>query len=189
MNSAEPPNDVTPSLVAALRTGDPDAARLLESLYHGPLLRFCRGYLQRDDAARDAVQDVFCKVIASSTVAESFRPWIYGVARNLCLNVLRSQERRPEKAALGSDAGDLAASLTGQLTGIARAEERARLNAALLSLSLAHREVLRLRYTEQLPRDEIAAILDVPVGRVKSRLFEALKILRAHPALRPPSSA
>ena len=52
-------------------------------------------------------------------------------------------------------------------------------HAALPKLSLAHREVLTLHFLEGAPVEEIAAVLDVPAGTVKSRLFHARRALRA----------
>jgi RNA polymerase sigma-70 factor (ECF subfamily) len=167
--------------VLKLRSGDDAAAALLEELYREPLLRFARGYLGAQDA-EDAVQDILCTVLAAETVPDDFRVWIYTVTRRRCLNLLRGRGRRRDAAPL-PERIDLPGTLRGQLTRLTEAERGRRVQEALAALPEAQREVLRLRYTEQLSRAEIARVLDVPEARVKSRLYEAMKKLREHPSL------
>jgi RNA polymerase sigma factor (sigma-70 family) len=62
-------------------------------------------------------------------------------------------------------------------------EQRSRLACLLSTLRPAQREVLRLRYTENLSRSEIAEVLDISESVVKSQLFEGLEKLRNHPSL------
>ncbi len=172
-----PHPDLTPSLVQKLRAGNNHAAILLDGLYREALTRFAWGYVGNVEDAADAVQEVFYKVLATREVPEKFRAWIYRVTRNHCLNVIRDGKRRRADDALKSQQ-DLADSLTGNLTRMEKEEERQRLVEALLLLSDDHQEVLRLRYTEGLSRQEISDVLDIPVPTVKSRLFEVLKKLR-----------
>ena len=169
-------SDLTPSLLLSLRDGDDGAAALLEQLYRERIVRFCCGYLATRDAAEDAAQDIFVLVLQAQAVPDRFGPWLYRLARNHCLNVLRNRGRRGETS-LPSNF-DLAATLSGQLTRAARREDRERLERAIASLPTEQSEALRMRYLESLSRDDIADILDVPVSTVKSRLFEGLKQLR-----------
>ncbi len=174
--------DLTPSLVRGLREGSREAAALLEAAYREPLLRFAWGYLGDLTEAEDAVQDVFLKVLRAETVPDSFRSWIYRVARNHCLNRLRDESRRRDRDVLKTDA-QFVDSLTGPLSQLARDEDRGRLLEALEKLSLDDRELLRLRYAEELSRREISEILELPESTVKSRLFQSLKKLRGDPGL------
>lgn len=169
--------DLTPSLVEGLRDGDTGAGALLERLYREPLVRFAWGYLGDPEEAEDAVQDVFCKVLESDAVPDRFRAWVYRIARNHCLNRLRSRKRRRDGARLATGM-DVAASTAGHLTRMGDEEETERLAARLRELPPEQEEVLRLRYAEGLSRAEIAEVLDVPESTVKSRLFEATRRLR-----------
>ena len=169
--------DLTPTLVVGLRDGDGGAAQLLEQLYRKPLLACAWGYLRDRDAAEDAVQDVFVKVMRSDTVPDAFRPWIYRITRNHCLNVLRAKGRRKDDAHLATHV-EVWRSAAGALTRFAEEERSHEVAQALADLTPEQQEVLRLRYADGLTRTEVAEVLDVPESTVKSRLFAALQRLR-----------
>ncbi|MGB0715046.1 MAG: RNA polymerase sigma factor [Phycisphaerae bacterium] len=171
-------DDMTATLVMELRAGKARAGELLDTLYRGLLYRFCWGYLRHATETEDAVQDICYKVLSAREVPEAFRPWIYRVARNHCLNLIRGRKRRKDGDVL-PDESVLGAALTGQLTRLARKEANEELVAMVSTLPEAYQEVLRLRYVEELPRSEIATILELSESVVKSRLFEGLKKLRA----------
>lgn len=175
------PEDLTPSLVVRLRAGDATAGVVLDDVYRQPMLRFCLGYLGRLQDAEDAMQEVFCRVLQATDVPDNFRAWLYRVARNYCLNVIRTRERHPARA-LPPDS-QLDADWTGHLTRLVRQEERSRLGHLIGALPLGQREALRLRYAEGFSRSDIAYVLDVPESVIKSRLFEGLKRLREHGSL------
>ncbi|MEZ5964216.1 MAG: sigma-70 family RNA polymerase sigma factor [Planctomycetota bacterium] len=183
--SGSPPERPSPSQstepsadwIARLRAGDPSAGEWVEQQYRPALVRLCLGYLGDQGEAEDAVQDVLAKVLASRVVPDRFRTWLYATARNHCLNLLRSR-RRHATVPLPSTT-PIAATQTGFLSKLVRAESQARLVEAFASLSVDEQEALRLRYAEQLARDEIAEITGVPPSTVKSRLFAGLQKLRS----------
>lgn len=159
----------------------------MHRLYREALLRFCWGYLGRIEEAEDAVQDISYKVLSATDIPDAFRPWLYKIARNRCLNLLRQRARHNDRQALDSDRGQalpgvsqVYEALTGQLTQLVRNEARSNLAEMVQSLEETQREVLRLRYVEDLSRTEIAEVLDIPESVVKSRIFEGLKKLREH---------
>ena len=175
----QPTDDATPSLIARLRTKDPRAAAELHRLYRDALLRFCWGYLGRMEEAEDAVQDISCKVLSAADIPDAFRPWVYKIARNHCLNLLRERAHRKDGVALPA-ASQIYEALTGQLTQMVKDEARSKLAEMVQALDESYREVLRLRYVEDLSRPEIAEVLDIPETVVKSRIFEGLRKLRQH---------
>jgi RNA polymerase sigma-70 factor (ECF subfamily) len=170
-------------LVRRLRTGDADAAGMLDRTFREPLLRFCWGYLGTMEEAEDALQEIWYKVLTAENVPDHFKPWIYRIARNHCLNMLRMRARRKDGQALPG-ASQIAESMTGNLTRLVRDEMEGKLRAVVADLPAAQQEVLRLRYVEGLSRSEIAEVLDLSGALVKSRLFEGIKKLRdSHPDL------
>jgi len=173
------PDERTAELVDLLRGGDPHAGTLLDELYRERILRFCWGYLGRMDEAEDAVQDVCFRILNTTTVPDAFRPWLYKIARNQCRTLIRRRTRRRQEGHGLPPASQILELLTGQLTRLLHEEEQSRVEELVRRLSADQQEVLRLRYVEDLPRTEIAEVLDLPESVVKSRLFEGLKRLRA----------
>ena len=174
-----PPQDLTPSLVAKLRQGEAEAAGLLDRTYRTSLIRFCVGYLGHYEEAEDVVQDVFLRVLGSETVPDRFRAWIYRIARNRCLDLLRARVRRRDDQGLPTES-QIQMDLTGYLTRLVKREREEHLRRLLAELTANQREVLRLRYAEDLSRAEIAEVLEIPESYVKSRLYEGLEKLRQH---------
>jgi RNA polymerase sigma-70 factor (ECF subfamily) len=175
---SDPGEDLTPSLVLRLRDGDSTAGGMLDRLYRDPVLRLCFSYLSNREEAEDATQEIFYKVLRTQAVPDQFRVWLFKIARNHCLNVVRGQRRRRDQESMPGDS-EMFASWTGNLTRLVRGERNERLEEALQNLSESHREVLHLRYGEDLSREEIAEILEIPASAVKSRLYEGMKKLRA----------
>ena len=171
----KPLSEASAELVARLNQKAPDAAAFFHQLYRNALIRFCFGYLGQVEEAEDAVQEICIKVLNASAIPEHFRPWLYKIARNHCLKSLRARSRRDQKLTRPSQIPD---AVTGHLTRMVKDELKARLTDAFQQLSEEHREVLRLRYVEDLSRTEIADVLELPEPLVKSRLFEGMKKLR-----------
>jgi len=181
-DASQQADDLTPSLVARLRDGDAEAGTLLDQLYREAMTRFCFGYLGNLEQAEDAVQEVFCRVVQAGQVPENFRAWLCRIARNHCLNLLRSRARRQQLHALLENAR-FESTLTGNLSRLVQQERRSRIRHLLGALPVTQREVLTLRYGQKLSRSEIAHVLGISQSVVKSRLFEGLKKLRQHSSL------
>ncbi len=178
-NPAHDSTNITRSLVNSLRKGEKDAARLFDLTYRDALVRFCWGYLKSVEEAEDAIQDITFKVLTADPIPDRFRPWLYKVARNHCLNLLRNRGRRPDHGVMPADSA-MRASITGNLSRLVKDEMKEQVSDLVETLPSAQREVLRLRYAEDLSRAEIAEILDTPESVVKSRIFEGLRTLRKY---------
>ncbi len=165
-----------PSLVDRLRAGALGANDDLVAEYRPAIVRFAFGYLGDSAAAEDAAQDVLVKALSSTSKPDAIRPWLYRIARNHCLNLIRDRRVRGEQAL--PERPTFTDSRTGHLTRLVRMENEAELRARVEALTHDHREVLDLRYGEDLSREEIAHVLDLPPSVVKSRLYEAMKRLR-----------
>ena len=166
-------------LLRRARGGDTQARGELVSRYQETVLRFCQTYLGGLHDAEDAAQDVMACVATGERLPDQrFRPWLYRVARNRCLAALRT--RRDGRVGAGSAAGDSRwpSPRTGPRTAVLRNEWYDRLHKLVDSMPEQHREVLILRYFEDLGRQEIAEVLELTESVVKSRLFEARQKLR-----------
>jgi RNA polymerase sigma-70 factor (ECF subfamily) len=184
--AADPESELTTTLLLRLRAGDDSAGAMLERLYHRPLSRYCSGYLGSSADVEDVVQDAFLRVLRAETLPDHFRAWLYRVARNRCLDLLRGRGRRLDDQTLRPEPG-VPDDLTGFLTRLVREEQYGQLARAVDSLSASQREILRLRYAVGLSRAEIAEVLEIEESVVKSRLYEGLERLRGHRFLRPGS--
>ena len=181
--AAKPSSRPSPSdeeLVRRLQADELAAADELATRYREALVRYCFSHLGTLADAEDAAQDVLATLatLAARKGTDGlptgpFRPWIYRVARNRCLDLLK--RRADGRAGAGSFVRDSRwpSPRTGPRTRLLRDEQQDRLRELLGSIPDHHREVLVLRYFEDLKRQEIAQILDLPESVVKSRLFKA----------------
>ena len=163
-------------LVLRCQTGDETAFAQLVKRY-GPRLRY---YLQkafgRRDGAEDAWQDVWFTVfrkVRGLADPGAFTPWLYQIARRRAYDLLR--QRRPscrpmEEAEQVPDPSAEALDFSP--------EDGQRIHAALDELTLEHREVLVLRFLEDMAYEDIAAVTGCQLGTVKSRLYYAKRALR-----------
>src|SRR5580693_1514810 len=165
-------------VVASIVAGDPDGLAAAYDKYANPLYAYCRTMLKDPADAADAVQDTF--VIAASRLdglrdAERLRPWLYTVARNECLRILRAKK---DTSALdeAADVTDETADVTGNAE---RTELRALLVAASAGLNPSEREVIELQLRQGLDATEVAAVLGVSRNHAHSLLSRARDQLEA----------
>ncbi len=137
-------------------------------------------------AAEDLTQETFLQV---HLAAESFdpkrrlRPWLYTIAANKARDYLRARGRRPELSLdvrVGDDEGptpgeQLSDAQASALDQVEADEQRARVRAVVARMPEHLRMMLILGYYQQLPYAQIAEILGIPVGTVKSRLHAAVQ--------------
>ena len=160
--------------------GDATAAEILYDRYGAALLRFALAMTRTREAAEDVLHDVFIELLRRPNRYDpksgSLPSYLYGMVRNRVLRVLRS--RNGSEEALDEVGGDSAVheALVSQPTAeewAARNEAIERVRAAVLLLPLRAREVIALCDLSELPYDTVAAILDCPIGTVRSRLHRA----------------
>ena len=161
-------------LAVRCQLGERAAFDELISRWHEPLWRYLRRLSNSDDAARDLAQDTWLRVfrgIARLRDPARLRPWLFGIARNVAMDRLRAQYaagRRPTWTSKSCRPHDV----------VNLEEDFATLEAGLETLPIVERETLTLFYLRELSLEEIAGVVEVPVGTVKSRLFRARRMLR-----------
>ncbi len=177
-------------LMAAYRGGDPAAYRVLVERHHGPVYRFCLRSLRSPEAAADAAQEVFLRVVKNAASWEpraKFTTWVYTIARNHCIDEARKGrfrkteslhetvgrdgegEERIERVVADAPAADRVAH--GQRL-------RKAIDAALAELPEEQREVFLLREVSGLQFKDIADATGVGENTVKSRMRYALSALK-----------
>jgi len=159
-------------LIAAVATGDEAAFGALYDRFARPLYALGLRWLQDVEDAEELVNDT---LIRAWRQADRFDPargragaWLFGIARHVATDRLRSRGRRPGPPVEG------AAEPIGHLDVDALAEAW-EIAAALERLPAVQREVLLLAYRDDLSQSQIAEVLGVPLGTVKSRTFHALR--------------
>lgn len=171
------------ALYAAVLGGDQQALEELVRRYHRRLLQFV--YRQTGDRhlAEDLVQELFTRLVTyRGAPPQRFRPWALTIARNLVHDHFRSGYARREHVLQPAEHDAMAdvPDTTPQMgERLERADEQREVLAALQELKPNQREVLVLRFYDELKLEEIAAVTNAPLGTVKSRLFHALKQLQA----------
>jgi len=163
-------------LAIRCQLGERDAFSALITRWHEPIWRYLRRLTNSDDAASDLAQDTWLKVlrgIARLRDPASLRPWMFGVARRVAMDRLRRQYTRAEDGDMELD------ELPAPLQDADLESDLAVLDSGLNELPIRERETLALFYLRELSIDEIAALLEVPAGTVKSRLFRARQLLRS----------
>lgn len=134
--------------------------------------------LSNDEDAGDAAQETLVKVLRNLDRFDpdrSFATWVFGIARNTCIDEHRRRKRRS-----WDEPGDVADIATASpLQDAARSQRADLLERALVELPPMYREVLVLYHFEHRKYTEIAEILELPLGTVMNRIFRARKKLRA----------
>ena len=182
-------------LVADLKAGSEDAFAILIAQYHQPLYSLIARSLTDPADASDITQEVFIKVFRSIRGfhgESSLRTWLYRIAVHEASNQRRwwsrhkKQELTIDSSVESSDSDDgttlmatLADSGDSPFDHAAQAELRHRVEDALRQIPEAFRTVVVLREIEGFSYEEIAEILNVNIGTVKSRLTRGRSALRA----------
>ena len=178
-------------LMAAYQQGEPAAFRLLVERHQGPVYRFCLRALGSKEAAADATQEVFLRVVKHAARWErraKFTTWMYTIARNFCIDESRKARfRRTDSlnAPLSRDdeaGGEKIDQLSQEEPGSDRLTEgvqiRAVIDRTLAAMPAEQREVFCLRQYGGLAFKEIAKSVEVGENTVKSRMRYALTALR-----------
>lgn len=165
------------ALVRATGAGATGAFNELYSRYGQKLFSyFFRMLWKNRELAEDQTQELFLKVLKHADSYDAARPfstWLYSMAHNMCKNEYRKEEvrQRPAAIAAGKDLPQTEKALDLKRFGSAVAE-------AIANLTEEKHALFVLRFQEQLSVPEISAIMQVPEGTVKSRIFYLLKELK-----------
>ena len=181
-----PAPDLPRDPLSALRDGDPTVFETFVETQSSSLVGFYRRLGAAPEEAEDLVQELFMRLFRGAATyrpRERFEAYCYRIARNAWIDRRRRSALRPvalsqvtpEDEHESRSAADPAPAAMEQL---AVREEAERLRAELAKLPEAQRLVFELGVVQELPYIEIASILGVPVGTVKSRMFHAVRKLR-----------
>ena len=166
-------------LIQRWQSGNSDAFEAIFNYYKDKVYRTALLMIGNASQAEDILQEVFVRVYKSKDKFDgdenSFKRWLYRITSNICIDNYRkkslsfsSLEEMSEQGFEPAEKGPTHSKF----------EDRDAIGQAMTALDSKHRLVVILRYFHELPYEEIAQILDVPLGTVKSRLNTAIKTLR-----------
>jgi RNA polymerase sigma factor (sigma-70 family) len=161
-------------LVAAVRQGSQPAFEVLYDRHHRGILSFCRHMLGSREEAEDALQHTYMaayKALLASDKDIQLKAWLYTIARNRCLSVLRARREHP------SDEIEIA-SFHGLAAEVEQKVELQDMLRDLAELPEDQRAALVLSEIGDLGHDEIGDVLDVPKDKVKALVFQARSSLQ-----------
>lgn len=172
----------TQQIALGLRQGDVVVVAALVERYQYRLVRYLIYLLGTRDGIEDLVQDTWLRVLERGSSYDGkfrFEPWLFRVARNLALDAVR---KRPMFSLDSNDeewcSAGPASAAPSPFTLAARTEDADRLARSLETLEPVYREVLVLRFQEDLTLQEISVIVGAPVSTIASRICRGLAALR-----------
>jgi len=162
------------ALYRMVMAGDRVALELLYERYFRKLVWFAGNIIKDEDEAKDVVQETFIKVITKPDLFDAsrkFSTWIYTVVGNACRNHIRDQQNRlrilrenlPDEAQVEKESNHDKKILQQSIS------------SAIGELSPKEQQLYRLRFEEEMAISEIAAVVCIPEGSVKSGLFYLVK--------------
>lgn len=167
----------TELLLRKAQCGDMDALDTLIKIYYPQILNYCRWHTSDEQQAQDAAQETFLKAVrwlnACGGFHGQFRPFLYKIAKNVCTDLYRASGQT------GISLEDMTEEPAYQETGFDAAENEANLRALTARLEPEQRELVLMRFAQQLKLKEIAQVTGLPLRTVQSRLRSALKTLKS----------
>ena len=169
--------DTDDDLIARTLTGSSDAFATLVSRYERAVYHLAFRTLREAEDAKDAAQEAWIKAyraLSSFRPGAKFATWIFTICYRVCCDRLAKRKRFT-----GEEPTDYADPSAGPERAYEAAEESARLRAAIEALPEKYRVVITLFHLQGKQYEEIAAVLGMPLGTVKTHLFRAKDLLRA----------
>jgi len=174
------------SAIERAQSGDSDAFRLLVEQHSRAVFRLAFRMTGNEQDAEDVVQETFLRAyrrLADYESRSSFSTWLYRIASNYALDLIRSRRRHVDKREHGSpEQRDVLETIPATTPGPDRVlfggEVQIRLNAALDELSAQERTAFVLRHFEGLSIEEIGASLGTGTNATKHSIFRAVQKLR-----------
>jgi RNA polymerase sigma-70 factor (ECF subfamily) len=180
---AEPPPD---NLAVAVHRCEAGAFERLIDRFEQPLFTYAHGILQNAFDAQEVVQDAMMRAHRALTrqydearcAALLLRPWLFRTVRNLSLNKRRSKRGSLEQPLDNYDDGRLGPFVSLQGSDLEKKEEAELLRRAMSLLPCDARELIVLRFMEEMPYAEIAKTVGTSEAALRGKVFRSLKMLR-----------
>jgi len=176
------------AIASGLKKQDPELLDKLIEQYQHRLLRYLLFLTGKRELAEDLFQETWMRVLLRGSQYNGqarFDTWLYTIARNLVIDTSRKRTMSSLEA-LSEMYGDderpfeVQSDAPSPLQQFESSETSAQVSAVLLKLDPGYREVLVLRFHEEMSLEEIAQVTRAPLSTVKSRLYRGLAALKPH---------
>lgn len=157
-----------------------EAFELVLDRYQDKVFRLAFSMMRHEAQAQDATQDVFVRIwkgLPGYNAAAALSTWIYTIARNTCLIELKKRSTRPTVSLQEPDLESVADRIPALQSADPEPGQEMDVDAMLSELPENYRRVITLFYLEQKSYADVAAMLGLPLGTVKTLLFRAKKEL------------
>jgi RNA polymerase sigma-70 factor (ECF subfamily) len=178
--------DDTKFIARGLKQRDPELLDLLIERYQFRLFRYLLHLTGSRERAEDFFQETWVRVIERGYQYDGkwkFEAWLFTIARNLILDWHRRKKPESFESLAGPDENSTFdvrdQKGASPLESFLNQEQHKGVHASLGKIPAVYREVLVLRFQEEMQLDEIAGVLNAPVSTVKSRLYRGLEALRS----------
>lgn len=175
------------SLIAEALGGSQKAYATLVARHRPAIFHIINRMVRNDEAANDLVQETFMKAFSSLATFRSefrFSTWLYKIAANSSIDYLRKRRiqalslDRPLETEDGSMEIEIADYSYHPERELERKQQRLSIDEAISSLPKKYRDVIIYRHKDDKTYEEIADLLEIPVGTVKARIFRARVMLK-----------
>jgi RNA polymerase sigma-70 factor (ECF subfamily) len=178
--------DDTKSIASGLKQRDPELLDLLIEQYQFRLFRYLLHITGSRERAEDFFQETWVRVLERGAQYDGkwkFEAWLFTIARNLVLDWHRRKKPESFESLRGTEEDAPAFDVKDEksvtpLESFLNEEQREGVHASLGKIPAVYREVLVLRFQEEMQLEEIAGVLSTPLSTVKSRLYRGLEALR-----------
>lgn len=172
------------AIAAGLRRHDPHLIEQLIEQYQHRLFRYLLFLTGSRDQSQDLFQETWLRVLERGSQYSGrsrFDTWMFAIARNLMLDQARKRGTVSLDEVMDPDGPrplEIAGDTPSPFDHFQSQEQAARVGRALLELHPLYREVLVLRFHEEMPLEEIARVSSAPLSTVKSRLYRGMAALK-----------
>ena len=179
--------DDTTTIASGLKQRDPELLDLLIEQYQFRLFRYLLHLTGSQERAEDFFQETWLRVLERGDQYKGkwkFEAWLFAIARNLVLDWHRRKKPQSLESLAGPDEDAPAFDLRDEkaespLEQVMHAEVRTGMQLSMQKVPAIYREVLVLRFQEEMQLDEIACVTGAPISTVKSRLYRGLDVLKS----------
>jgi len=166
------------AITLCLQHRDPIGFEYLVNRYRREAYFHALAFMKNREEAADACQESFSRAYSSMPGLQRldrFYPWFYTILKHCCLNMLRKNRTAERHAEESRDFGFDDVFRTSPDQNLETSQEKERVHRCLSHLKFEFREILMLKYAEDMDYQGIAELLNIPRGTVMSRLYHARK--------------